>query len=66
MICSWPIGLTGEREKMSKTELINQISEYLNIGPFNDQDLRCFRRSLRRLSSLSLEMLLGCLRRLYK
>ena len=50
---------------MEKTELIRQISEYLNIGPFNDLDLRLFRRNLLRLSVKSLEMLLGCLRRLY-
>jgi len=53
------------REIMEKTDLIKQISEYLNIGPFNDNDLLRFRRDLRRLSILSLEMLLGCLRRLY-
>jgi len=48
-----------------KTELILQISEYLNIGPFSDNDLRDFRRDLLRLSVKALEMLLSCLRRLF-
>jgi len=48
-----------------KKKLINEISEYLNIGHFNDSDLRHFRRNLRRLSLLSLKMLVGCLKRLY-
>jgi hypothetical protein len=49
----------------SKSDLILEISEYLNIGPFNNHDLNAFRRNLRRLSVLSLEMLLGSLRKMY-
>lgn len=50
---------------LKKVEVIQQISDYLSMGDFNDKELRRFRRDMRRMSLLSLEMILGTLRKRY-
>lgn len=49
-----------------KVNLIDQISEYLNVRELCDNDLRYFRRDLLRLSIRSLGILIFALQRMYK
>lgn len=50
---------------LSKKSIIDEISDYLNIGSWSNTEINLFRRDLRRMSVSSLEMLLGSLRRVY-
>ncbi len=52
--------------ELSKMDIVNQISEYLKVWMLGDNDLRRFRRDLRRLSMESLKILINGLQDMYK
>jgi len=48
-----------------KDGLINRICDYLNVGSYSNKEINLFRRELRRMSKIGLNMILDLLTNLY-